>query len=79
MLVIGAGPIGLLAAQCAKAIGTHPFFHHPHNSVPQGGRTWQPFLGTKNGNENFRQTRIYNFRIKCVVFAHNRKFARLTQ
>ena len=26
----------------------------------QGGRTWQPFVGSKNGNENFRQARIYN-------------------
>ena len=45
----------------------------------QGGRTWQPFVGSKNGNENFRQARIYNFRVKCVVFARNRKFAKLTQ
>ena len=34
---------------------------------PQGGRTWQPFVGGKNGNENFRQARIYNFRDKCVM------------
>ena len=34
----------------------------------QGGRTWQPFVGSKNGNENFRQARIYNFRVKCVFF-----------
>ena len=45
----------------------------------QGGRTWQPFVGSKNGNENFRQARIYNFRVKCVVFARNRKFAKLAQ
>ena len=45
----------------------------------QGGRTWQPFVGDKNGHENFRQARIYNFRDKCVVFARNRKFANLTQ
>ena len=45
----------------------------------QGGRTWQPFVGSKNGNENFRQARIYNFRVKCVVFARNRKFANLTK
>jgi len=45
----------------------------------QGGRTWQPFVGSKNGNENFCQARIYNFRVKCVVFARNRKFAKLTQ
>ena len=25
----------------------------------QGGRTWQPFVGGKNGHENFRQARIY--------------------
>ena len=45
----------------------------------QGGRTWQPFVGGKNGHENFRQTRIYNFCDKCVVFARNRKFANLTE
>ena len=31
------------------------------------------------GNENFRQARINNFCVKCVVFARNRKFAKLTQ
>ena len=35
--------------------------------------------GGKNGRENFRQTRIYNVRDKCVVFAHNLKFLSLTQ
>ena len=45
----------------------------------QGGRTWQPFVGSKNGNENFRQARIYNFCVKCVDFARNHKFAQLTQ
>ena len=45
----------------------------------QGVRTWQPFVGSKNGNENFGQARIYNIRVKCVVFARNRKFAKLTQ
>ena len=45
----------------------------------QGGRTWQPFVWGKNGHENFRQARIFNFRDKCVVFARNRKFANLTQ
>ena len=45
-------------------------------SKMQGGKTWQPFVGSKNGNENFRHARIYNFR---VVFARNRKFAKLTQ
>ena len=47
--------------------------------LDQGGRTWQNFVGSKNGNENFRQACIYNFCIKCVVFARNRKFAKLTQ
>ena len=40
--------------------------------VQQGGRTWQPLVGSKNGNENFRQARIYNFRVKCVVLARYR-------
>ena len=48
-------------------------------SAIQGGRTWQPFVGGKNGHENFRQARIYNFRDKCVFFARNRKFANLTR
>ena len=47
--------------------------------LDQGGRTWQPFVWSKNGNENFRQARIYKFRVKCVVFARNCKFAKLTQ
>ena len=34
----------------------------------QGGRTWQPIVGGKNGHENFRQARIYNFRDKCDIF-----------
>ena len=45
----------------------------------QGGRSWQPFVGGKNGHKNFRQTRIYNFRDKCIVFARNRKLANLTR
>ena len=45
----------------------------------QGGRTWQPLVGGKNGHENFRQARFYNFRDKCVIFARNHKFANLTQ
>ena len=45
----------------------------------QGGSTWQPFVRSKNGNENFRQARINNFCVKCVVFARNRKFAKLPQ
>ena len=47
--------------------------------IIQGGRTWQPFVRGKNGPENFRQARIYNFCDKCVVFARNREFANLTQ
>ena len=50
-----------------------------YDNVWQGGRTWQTFVRSKNGNENFRQTRIYNFWVKCVVFARNRKFAKLAQ
>ena len=46
----------------------------PSSSVKQANRTWQPFVGGKNGHENFRQARIYNFCDKCVVFARNRKF-----
>ena len=49
------------------------------SNCQQGGRTWQPFVGGRNGHENFRQARIYNFRDKCDVFARNRKFAKLTQ
>ena len=45
----------------------------------QGGRAWQPFVRGKNGHENFHQARIYNFRVKCVAFACNRKFAKLTE
>ena len=37
------------------------------------------FVGSKIGNENFCQVRIYNFSVKCVVFVGNRKFAKLTQ
>ena len=48
-------------------------------SGSQGGRTWQPFVGGKNGHENFRKARIHNFRDKCVVSARNRKFANLTK
>ena len=47
--------------------------------LEQGGRTWQPIVGGKNGRENFRQARSYNFCDKSVVFARNRKFAYLTQ
>ena len=49
------------------------------DSFEQGGRTWQPIVGGKNGHENFCLTRIYNFRDKCVVFVRNSKFANLTQ
>ena len=57
------------------------FLCHPTKQIVliQGGRTWQPFVRSKNDNKNFRQARIYNFRVKCVVFVRNRKFAKLTQ
>ena len=65
---------------------THAMFHYLlvcdtfiNTYIAQGGRTWQPFVGSKNGNENFRQTRIYNFCDKCVGFARNCKFENLTQ
>ena len=51
----------------------------PWNTIWQAGRTWQPFVGGKNGHENFRQARIYNFRDKCIVFARSLKFLNLTQ
>ena len=38
-----------------------------YNYIPifyQGGRTWQPFAGSKNGKENLRQAGIYNIRVK---------------
>ena len=41
--------------------------NHSMLAGSQGGRTWQLFVGSKNANENFRQARIYNFRVKCVV------------
>ena len=46
------------------------------------GEKMKIYLTTKqgqNGHETFRQARIYNFRDKCVVFAHNIKFSNLTQ
>ena len=64
-----AGPTGGQFLSCTAQLTIHT----------QGGRTWQPFVGRKNGNENFRQARIYNFCVKCVVFARNRKFAKSTQ
>ena len=48
-------------------------------SKMQGGRTWQPIVGRKNGNENFRQAHIHNFRVKYVVLARYLKYAILTQ
>ena len=47
-----------------------PWYKHCENRLSiQVGRTWQPFVVGKNGHENFRQARIYNFRDKCIVFA----------
>ena len=57
---------------------SHSEIEYRYNHIlKQGGRTWQPFVGGKNGHENFRLAHIYNFRDKCVIFAGNRKFANL--
>ena len=70
-LQVGEG--GVLRLDPGKpGVGGRPLFYKPTDS-------WQPFVGGKNGHENFRQTRIYNFRDKCVFFAQNRKFAYFTQ
>ena len=61
------------------AAGHNQFLSTCNVCNQQGGRTWQPFVGRKNGNENFRQACICNFLVKCVVFARNRKFAKLNQ
>ena len=37
----------------------------------QGGRTWQPFVGGKNGHENFRR-RVF------TIFVTNALFLRVT-
>ena len=76
VLVLGHGEIDLqwqnLQIECwiLQDLSFHMFSHD------QGGRTWQPFVMGKNGHENFRQSRIYTFRNKCVVFLRNRKFAK---
>ena len=44
-----------------------------------GWQNFAAFRREQKWHENFRQARIYNFRVKCVVFARNRKFAKLTQ
>ena len=49
------------------------------HATAQDGKSWQPFGEDKNGHKNFREARICYFREKCVVFARNRKFAKLTQ
>ena len=36
------------------------------NIMQQGGRTWQPFVGGKNGHETFRQARIYNLQLRLL-------------
>ena len=61
---------------CGRSVVSSVVYHQ--YICVQGGRTWQPFVGGKNGHENFRQARIYNFCDKCVIFACNRKFANLT-
>ena len=51
-----------LSSSHLKPSHHHNLYHyHPHHHHHQGGRTWQPFVGSKNSNENFR--------VKCVVFA----------
>ena len=44
----------------------------------QGGRTWQPFVGSKMALKIFVKRVFKIYRVKCVVFARNRKFAKLT-
>ena len=56
--------------------------HFSHKNKVYFKTGWQnlaAFRREKNGNENFCQARIYNFCVKCVVFARNCKFAKLTQ
>ena len=50
----------------------------------QGGKTWQPFVGSKNGNENFRQARVRkNDSFDAIIvniftiFASNASFLRV--
>ena len=68
----------LLALMTMLMVILKLFIRLKHLISEQGGRTWQPFVGGKNGHENFRQAHIYKFRDKCVVFARKRKFAKLT-
>ena len=48
-------------------------------TIEPGWQNLAAFRREQKGNENFRQARIYNFRVKCVIFARNPKFAKLTQ
>ena len=46
------------------------------------GAGWQnlaAFRREQKWQGNFRQARIYKFRVKCVVLARKRKFAKVTQ
>ena len=72
LAIIYVDPIGPFQAK----------FNFPPQNTCCSLAGWQnlaAFVGSKNGNENFCQVRIYNVRVKCLVFARNRKFAKLTQ
>ena len=75
MVKMGAIPIHVREG-ASKDFTLHLISNAFKTTSEQGGRTWQTFVGGKNGHENFRQARIYNFR---VVFACNRKFENFTQ
>ena len=45
-------------------------FRVPMQPPYQGGRTWQPFVGGKNGHENIRQARIYNYSTNTISCTH---------
>ena len=47
-------------------------------SLRHGGRSWQPSGEGKNGNKMFVRLFCY-FRDRCIVFAHNCKFANSIQ
>ena len=72
LAIIYVDPIGPFQAK---------FNFSPQNTCCSlaGWQNLAAFVGSKNANENFCQVRIYNFRVKCVVFARNRKFANLIQ
>ena len=57
----------------------HSWVKRKPSTCAPGWQNLAAFRRGKNGHENFRQARIYNFRDKCVVFVRNRKFANLSQ